>query len=289
MEKFSTGYKEGVAGIAWCEERIYVIHWLSNMISVFNALAPFEKFEAETITIGLEKLRDPYDMHISESRKEIIIGEYQHKKIWKISLPNKHTSVHPIDVRPRGMSLTSSDELLVAVWKDHPPTRYFLDIYALDDVTRRERMSPPSGVARIDHAVKSLYGSYIVSHARKDAVYVISEMSRFGENLMINRTFVPPEELETWFPFHMTTDEDGRIFICDYSPMGKRVFVIYPGMTRMEVLLNAEQHQVAMPARICYLPKKHQLLLGQGRSSSDSSGYPSSVAIFDLLPTKIST
>ena len=279
--------------MAWFKKKIYVICWVPRItatIHVYQDEDPFGK--VEEITEGLEKLTDPYDMHISGTHGSIFITEYANKYLWKIKIVEKIVKRQRIEWKPRGMSLTPENKLLVVVWKDRAPTQFFLDIYDYDKGVMKEgkylspevRMSPPEGVTRIDHAVQSSNGNFIVSFANTDGRYVLSEMSRYetekdGPKLRILRAFDPPSELVDWFPYDLAIDKDGIILISDYAAEGgRRLFQLNPEMTRLSILLDKHQIRSARPSRICCLPEDERLLIGFGKSDLGEA----SVSVFQL-------
>ena len=130
----------------------------------------------------------------SQSNRSIFISDFDNKCIWRIQMPNKEISRWEIDGRPWGLSINSSDELIVVVHRDG---RYYIDVYRCEDGGRIKRID-------IDYVVRGEYGLYalpvvqssngnfiIVHRNRYDdpRVYLIREVSIDGTKII--RSFDP--------------------------------------------------------------------------------------------------
>ena len=99
----------GVAGITWFENKIYLICYRSRKIRVFSDRVPFDELESEEME--LKELIEPLGMVSSSIGRALFIGEMG--RIWKIQIPGNEISSWDVDGRPVGLSITSSNQLLV--------------------------------------------------------------------------------------------------------------------------------------------------------------------------------
>ena len=105
-----------VRGVAWLENKIYVVCGGSNRVHVYPDEEPFDELEDDRIEI--KEMEDPWDMAASGVSRSILIGDYGNECIWRIQMPSKEISRWKIDGRPWGLSINSSDELIVFVRVD---------------------------------------------------------------------------------------------------------------------------------------------------------------------------
>ena len=292
----------GVAGVTWLENKIYVVCWESNRIFVFSDQKPFDRLEKDEIEI--KEMKNPWDITASRGRRSIFISDWDEasKCLWKIQMEDKQVSRWKMDGSPYGLSITSSDELLVVVWESDG--RDYLYIYRSSDVCRLKRISFPMKIKDAFHAVQSSNGNYIILYGtgewiesdeeenafeggkvikrkkRRRSVNLVSEMTVDGS---IVRTFNPSsfESIPSkWNPRHLSIDSDDNIFIADVK--GDRVFLLNSQLTDLQILLTKDRHRIVRPSSLCYLREKQQLIVGEDGSVGNDG---ETVSIWNLRPT----
>ena len=182
-------------------------------------------------------------------------------------MPSKEISRWQMDGRPEGLSINSSDELIVVVQRD---LRSYIDVYRCLDSERIKSIDvgdPHEPRVRVSlNAVQSSNGNFIIVHWSTDnsLVLLISEMSIDGTKII--RSFDPrsieSNELEGWFPRHLSIDEDDNIFVADLNY--NRIVLLNPRLEEHQILVNRDQ--VDGPRKLCYVREKQMLIAGQSSS-----------------------
>ena len=211
-------------------------------------------------------------MAASGDSRSIFISDRGNRCIWRIQMPSKEISRWEIDGWPYGLSINSSDELIVFVDRD---SRY-IDVYRCEDGGRIKKIDVDwlHGLHGVyaQHAVQSSNGNFIIRHESRDDLRVdlISEVSI--DETKIIRSF-DPRSIESnewnWSPLHLSIDEDDNIFVADYNNV--RVVLLNPRLDEHQILVNRDQHQIDRPRRLCYVREKQMLIVGQDRPSSPVS------------------
>ena len=127
----------------------------------------------------------------------------------------------------------------------------------------------------------------------KTRQYSLNEVSSDGKTQL--RTLPSIESITpytSWDPLHLAIDEHGQVLIADYEHVytGYRVFITNSALTTMQVLLSNDgetqisEDRINRATRLCYLPNKHRLLVGQWAVK----GCAATVSVFDLTYTKAS-
>ena len=223
--------------------------------------------------IDIKEMKDPYDMVASGVSRAIFICDYDNRCIWRIQMPSKEISRWEIDGRPWELSINSSDELIVVVLRY---VRSYIDVYRCEDGERIKEIFVDGDVA--PYVVQSSNGNFIIAHeSRYDSrVRLISEVSIDGTKII--RSFDPrsieANDLEDWWPRHLSIDEDDNIFVADHD--NHKVDLLNPRLDEHQILVNGDQHQIDEPRRLCYVREKQMLIVGHGRGSSTT------VSLFSL-------
>ena len=267
-------------GVAWLEENIYVVHESSNIVSVHPDQESIDG--SKDGNIELEGMKDPYDMVAIKLSRSIFISDRGNRCLWRIQMPGREISRWEVDGEPYRMSISSSDVLVVCVFRD----RHHLNLYRSSDVMLIESILRPTGIKTLNHAVQLSNGNFIISHSMDDPdVFLISELSVDGRKFI--RSFDPRSfasiGLDGWMPRYLSIDEDGNIFIADYRH--DRVVLLHSRWTDVQILLNRDQHSIESPSRLCYIREKQQLIVGQRRSG----GSKVDVRVFNLCSHTPST
>ena len=254
------------------ENKIYVVYDSSDLVQVYSDEEPFNELEDDRIEI--KEMKYPCDMAASGVSRSIFISDYLNRCIWRIQMPSKEISRWKIDGRPYGLSINSSDELIVVVYRDY---RHYIDVYRCEDGGRIKEIDVDGvvyGVLPVLHdplyVVQSSNGNFIIRHRSRDEprVYLISEVSIDGRKII--RTFDPrsveSKEWKDWSPRHLSIDEDDNIFVADRD--NNRVVLLNPRLDEHQIIVNRDQHQIDGPLRLCYVREKQMLIVGHGQSST---------------------
>ena len=265
-----------VRGVAWLENKIYVVCYESNLVHVYPDEEPFDELKDDRIEI--KEMIYPNDMAASGVSRSIFISGHGNRCIWRIQMPSKEISRWKIDGWPYGLSMNSSDQLIVGVGRDLRP---YIDVYRCEDGGRIKRVDVDDVVLfvlRGSYVVQSSNGNFIISHRSRDddRVDLISEVSIDGTKII--RTFdhrsIESNESKDWSPVHLSIDEDDNIFVADFY--NARVVLLNPRLDEHQILVNRDQHQIHGPYRLCYVREKQMLIVGHGDWPS------SSVSLFSL-------
>ena len=266
--------KNEVYGVAWLENKIYVVCGHSNRVHVYPDREPFDELKDEGIQI--REMKEPWDMAASGVSRSIFISDSDNQCIWRIQMPSKEISRWKIDGWPHGLSINSSDELIVFVHSGRSD-RYYIDVYRCEDGRRVKEVDVDGllyGSYDSSNVVQSSNGNFIIEHRSRDddRVPLISEVSIDGTKII--RTFDPrsieSNESKYWTPWHLSIDEDNNIFVADWP--NNRVVLLNPRLDEHQILVNRDQHQIYGPYRLCYVRGKQMLIVG----------HESSVSLFSL-------
>ena len=211
--------KEGssdVRGVAWLENKIYVVCYRLNLVHVYPDEEPFDELKKDRIKI--KEMKAPWDMAASGVSRSIFISDYSNRCIWRIQMPSKKISRWEMHGEPYELSINSSDELIVIVYRD---VRYYIDVYRCEDGGRIKEIHVIVGLYGLlyPNAVQSSNGNFIILHGSRDddRVDLISEVSIDGSKII--RSFDPrsieSNEWNGWLPGHLSIDEDDNIFVAD--------------------------------------------------------------------------
>ena len=234
--------------------------------------------------IELEGMKYQFDMVASKLSRSIFISDLDNRCLWRIQMPGREISRWKVDGKPCNMSISSSDVLVVDVYRDG---RHYLNLYKSSDVMLIESIPLPTEMKVLSHAVQLSNGNFIISHSMNDDpdAFLISELSVDGRKFI--RSFDPRSfasiGLDDWTPYHLSIDEDGNIFIADRD--NDRVVLLHSRCTDVQILLNRDQHSIESPGRLCYIREKQQLIVGQRRSG----GSTDDVRVFNLCSHTPST
>ena len=246
--------------MTWCDDKIYIIGFYSKRVHVFSDTKPFEKFEYDHEIIGIS---NPVDMVASRASQSILISDGEGQSFWRIKISDGKIKNCKLNGRPHGLSITTSDELIVVVNNS-------LSFYRLSDLKLSKSMVLPIKVEDSEseyasHAVELPNGNVIIAYKTKSEL-IIGELSSDGSNLCRKYALPRPEGDFTPKSFfvHVSIIDDNKIIIADpYSGF-------YMGspknsqLCKIRTTLKDSVHQVENPTRICYIRDKQQLIVGQG-------------------------
>ena len=262
-----------VRGVAWLENTIYVVCKDSNLVHVYLDKEPFDEKKKDRIKV--KDIINPYDMAASGVNRSIFISDVDSRCVWRIQMPNREISRWKIDGWPWGLSINSSDELIVVVYRDGG---YYIDMHRSKDGERIEKIDVGGLYAGCSYgslpplAVQSSNGNFIILHRSRDdpPVSLISEVSIDGTKII--RTFDPRSiesiESKDWRPRYLSMDEDDNIFVADYYK--NRIVLLNPRLDKYRILVNRDQHQIDGPHKLCYVRDKQMLIVGDGQPSAVS-------------------
>ena len=283
--------ESSVCGVTWLEDTIYVVCKDSNKVHVFPE--PFDESEGEEIEI--KKMKNPKDISACMANRSIYISDKDNKCVWRfrksdgaiidcdtstlsitpsVSKSVEQISCHVIDGDPFTLSITPSNELIVVV---RQAEGFSLDIFSCEEVQLIKHISLNDKIHNVLHAIQSSNGdSTFISYSNTPGVFQISELSPDGKDFARTLGSAEFTNIEHWKPSHIMFDEDGNFLVAD--GYHDRVYLINPELTDLRILINRYQHQLDGPKRLCYVPNKNQLIVGQTGSSRE----PGIVSVFSL-------
>ena len=244
-------------GVAWLENKIYVVSQASNVLHVLQDRETGEESEEETMEVV--GMKDPRDMTASKVSRSIFISDYANRCLWKMQLPNKEQRRVNVDGIPHRMSITPLDVLVLVVVNGD---QKYLKLYIPSDVCVVKSILLSSEFGWFNHAVQLANENFIIAYSMKadQDAFLISELSAGGETII--RTFDPRSiRIASFTPYHLSIDVDGNVFIADYA--NDRVVLLNSRLTDFQVLLNKDQHSLESPRRMFYVQDRQQLVVGQ--------------------------
>ena len=259
-------------GLAWLEENIYIIYGLSNIVYVHPDQESIDGLKDGNIE--LKEMKNSQDMVASKLSRSIFISDSGNRCLWRIQNPRREISRWGVDGKPSKLSISSSDVLVVVVFRGGC---LYLNLYRSSDVMLIESIPLPTAIHALNHAVQLSNGNFIISHSMDDDPdeFLISELSVDGRRFI--RIFDPRNfAIDYWEPEYLSIDEDGNIFIADYS--NGKIVLLHSRWTDFQILLNIDQHSIKPPRTLCYLQEKQQLLVSQSRLK----GSTDDVCVFNL-------
>ena len=239
----------GVEGVAQCDNRLFVVCRLSDIIAVFGPN------NEQLTSITVKRLKGPTDIVACTETKQLYIADLL-SCVWRVSmdgdvikwLPNKSTAT---DFQPESLSVTSR-RLLVTSYNDE------LLLFGADGVQLKRVASVY--VKGLQHAVETSRGTFIVCHYRPQRRVVEVDDSGY-----VIRVFSDEQQLGRLY--YLTMDSDGRVFVADFNK--HRVLLPNSRLELERVLLDTEHNQlVKKPRRLCYDQQTRQLIV----TSSSSFG-----------------
>ena len=88
-----------------------------------------------------------------------------------------------------------------------------------------------------------------------------------------------PLQLKNWYPIRLLLGENGVIFVVDSCSDGERIIQVHSQLTDHAVILSKGQHLLDQVTRLCYVPEKQQLILGQGLPTRKTGAFISVVRL----------
>ena len=255
-----------VNGIAWLTNTVYVLCYEPAKIFAYSGEQPFARIEAKDIII--DEVKYPYDMTSIENPESlIIISDYSDggQCLLKISVEGRSLTSWPVDDgRPTRLSSTSNNKLLVIVEQVlvENTRRYYLDIYDSINGERLKRIPLENIATEPLNPVETSEGNLIIMYSmRNQNCNTIIEMTVDGDTV---------RKVCTWFPFFnsqfltecLAIREDNKIFVTSHYGCGVWLCDLscaWPGIAL------TRDDKIDGPTRLCYLPKKRQLIVGQLR------------------------
>ena len=261
-----------VYGVTWLENKIYVVCRGSNLVHVYPDKEPFDELEDDRIEI--KEMKRPYDMATSGIIRSIFISDNVNQCIWSVQTPSKEISRREIDGMPCGLSINSSDELIVLVCLD---LRSYIDVYRCEGGECIQSIEV-GGALSAQHVVRSSNGNFIIVHRSTDdyQVHLISEVSIDGTKIIrsFDHRSIESNKLKHWWPYHLSIDEDDNIFVTDYE--NYEVVLLNSRLDEHQILKSRDEHQIKGSTRLCYVREKQMLIVCHGRWPSTS------VSLFSL-------
>ena len=256
-----------ILGIAWLENTIYVVRIGSRKILAYSDSKPFELMDDAIIRITA--MSCPIDITSNHNCQSLFVSDRGNSCLWKIQTSNGDISKHVMDGKLGTLSSTRSDKLLVLLKREV----WNLDIYSVTDASCLKTISFPGQIRKPMHAIELSNKNFIVSSRQSEEKMeacsqhkenlVISEMTEKGNIISqlvypllgsINSTFFD-------FPGYLSLDERHNIFCTD--PISNKLIMLDSQLTNSQDLLKYETDHITNPTRLCYVPNKQQLIVGQ--------------------------
>ena len=217
--------EEGIPGIAWLENKLYVAYPGESCVRIFADRAPYEELEE---TIVIEGMKKPWRMTASAGSRSIFIGDKKSNCLWKIQMPEKELNRWELGGEPSDLSITPKGELLVGV-TGFNKNRYCsstCQLYVLELPNGSMKVIHlPSEIVRIVSVVQTVNENFVISYLDNVGSAVghslVSILSSDGQK--ITKTVksvlydrVPVSVFNSSNICSLTVLDDGQILACDY-------------------------------------------------------------------------
>jgi len=257
-----------VRGVTQLHDVVYIVCFGSSEIIRFDAIT---RLRLTDITV--KGLSHPYDIAACQQTDQLYVADRPRIAgyVWRVSADSQHTmrllpKSPPYMIRPWTLSVTSSRLLVTSL--DTNQLRQFDAVG--DELTR---VDLPRDMTKLQHAVESPTGTFIVSHNTQQGQYQVSEVNTGGQVL---RQFSGSRLLPLGLTPHVAVDSQGNIFVADE---GNRCILLLDSQLALRRVIIDEHRLIyrKRPLRLCYSEQSGQLLVGFVIE------YDRDVAVFDVL------
>ena len=287
-----------VAGIAWLDNKIYVLFQQPARIRVLSDKEPFEKNSDEEF--HLTNVEYPVDMVPCKISRSLFISEVSNtiNCIHKFSISDNYITrnipfpsvVTSRTIQPRSLSTSFTPKetfgYLLALVELQRESRHYLYIFKTTDCSEiRHSLFDISIEPK--HAVQSSLGKIIVSYIdisnyhRKSYIGELFHDERSGD-VKISRRFdldsMDAIEKRQWYTNHLAIDDNDNIFILD--TWFQRVLFLNAKWSKCEIILTHKSNKndsnqfrlncLDLPVKLYYNPEQQQLIVTQWRADSET-------------------
>ena len=252
-------------GVAWLDDKVFVLCLDTNTVFVYTDEDLQNRLES--LEFQISGMKKPVDIAACKTSQSLFISDYDEKCLWKVPIPDKHLiSDLQLSDAPSKMSIASSSGELLLLSKNTTEENvdiWFIDIYRTLDVVNLRRILLPKELKNPQHLIQTSTGHFVICYEMEIPenwhVPLISKLSRDGDVLhTFNSSLDHPVNLN--WPFHLTIDEIDRIFVADH--MNHRVIIFDSHLKHAQIVLT-DRHRINLPKRLCYIPEKRVLIVGQ--------------------------
>ena len=247
--------------VAWLDNRIYVACNHSRRLIALSDQKPFDHLKTEVI--DLSRIKGTRDMTACRTNNIIYISGHN-AELWKIQMPDKIITKTKVDGTPWNIFVMSSGELLATVEGE---SRNRLEIYSRMNFNLQQSIPLPDEIQHAWHAVQLSTGNFVVACTsagtpQEGNGFFVCEISNGGR---IVRSFESIYEKTPIAPWHLSIDSEDRILFC--NPRKRAVLVLEPDWQILRMLLTIKKrHKVKRPERLCFVPEKDLLIVGNSTS-----------------------
>ena len=250
-------------GVAWLENKIYVVYSDAKIIGVHSDQIPFRQYPNEELVIKF--IEKPDDIASCSSNRCLFISDYSANRcIWKIQMPARDVTRCLVNGKPSKLSTTTSDQLLVIVRGEQAA---FLEIYKASNCSLLQTVHFSEEIKLPVKALQLPSGNLVVLYCEtRPGVpnrrhYAVSETTESGQ---IVRTCDVSKLDSRVIPTlsHMALDDQGRLYVAD-SDNG-RVIIVDQDFENCQVAA----FKTDQPYRLCYVQERRMLIVGQWSPAS---------------------
>ena len=243
-----------VWGVTQLHDVVYIVCVSSSTIRLFNATT-----HQRLTDINVIGLKNPHDITICERTSHVYVND-NCECVWRVSSDGKDMKRWLDTLRPRTLSVTSSQLLVTSL------TKQLMQFDVAGEELRRVKlpyyMEP-------QHAMESPSETFIVSHYNTQLNQnQVSELNTEGQVL---RQFSGSRLSPLGFTPHIAIDSKGNIFVADNHK--GRILLLDAQLALRRVIIDEHQLNDKRPWRLCYKEQSGQLMVGLDNE----------VAVFDVL------
>ena len=255
-----------MTGVAWLNDRIYMICYNTNTVFVFSNKDPYNRLDSEDWTIP--EMLYPEDIVASIKNNALFIVDPYNRNncVWKIQMPEVRIQKWLIGGLDYTLSTTPSGNLFMLSKKQTVgsagKTIWCVNTYSAVDACLLKSIPLPSNMKYPEH-VQQLSRSMIILY-RKEQIdeWAVSELTVDGR---IVRSFHSSavDSIPFKNAWHIAIDEKGNVFVADRD--NNRVVMIDSKLKKSKTIKTfSNNFYQRWPSRLCYVKNRRELIVGHG-------------------------
>ena len=276
--------RDGVSGIAWLNNKIYVACDKSDKISVYTDEKPFRRLKEDYINIP--EMKSPDDMIGSNEHQALYLidnlwndtpeasASYA-SNLWKVTLPEKKATKWPVvDGIAKCLSFNSKGEVMIFVDVDGRFTYNYIDIYRSSD-GRRLRINVP--LVMVHCGLENTNGNFLIFRMSAGLFSPETDFYEVGVDGKVINTWHLKVDLGQLYRMVLVGDDE--VLLCSVEEQMVTLFNMKT--KRVKHLLSKDR--MKRPFALCYIKDKEQLIVGQRLGFDQTRKVNYSIQFYECL------
>ena len=276
--------RNGVSGIAWLNNKIYVACDKSDKISVYTDEKPFRRLKEDYINIP--EMKSPDDMIGSNEHQALYLIDNLWQatpeasascvsNLWKVTLPEKKATKWPVvDGSAKCLSFNSKGEVMIFVDVDCRFTYNYIDIYRSSD-GRRLRIDVP--LMLVHGGLENTNGNFLIFRLGAGMLSTETDFYEVGvDEKVVNKW---PLKFDIGPLYRMVLVGDDEVLLCLVEDQMLALF----NMKTKRVRQLLSKDRMKRPFTLCYVKDKEQLIVGQRLGIDRTRKVNYSIQLYECL------